>query len=380
MRRRANTWQRPLASGNFSRHDQEHPNCPAFQSGATSQRKQQRGGNMNNGQTQYGVDPWESIRPHNLRIVIIYETLVDGMLAKRFSDQVIAKVDNGQDLAVNLNVWSSEMLGIPEILNLAGVASATADIVIVSVTDAKSLPRQVKNWIAMWTSLVKDNHPFVAALFKNTVNGNAAVREEMRTVAKREGVHLYSRIDHANGRRHGLDKRPAARLDDSGGTLMPAVEDHVLVVDDDHCSCVLAGKMLQILGYQPDFASNGAEAVESFLPEKYSAILMDVTMPLMDGFDATKAILEIEEEAGGHVPIIAMTANVMPGYCEICLAAGMDDFLAKPFKREELAAKLDWSQRHWHQGISRAAIRSAPIAPPFNREQHQAVNFNKEEK
>jgi CheY-like chemotaxis protein len=302
---------------------------------------------MNDRQTQI-EDPWESMRPNKLRAVIIYETLVDGMRAKRFSDQVIAKVDNGQDLAVSLNAWSLEMLGIPQILNLAGAAAATADIVIVSVTDAKSLPRQVKNWITMWTSLVKDNHPFVAALFKNTVNGNASVYEEMRSVAMREGVNLYSWMDNGNVRSSGLEKRPAARLDESGG--IPPAADHVLVVDDDQCSCVLAGKMLEILGYQPDFASNGLEAVELFLPGKYSAILMDVTMPVMDGLDATKAILEIEEEAGGHIPIIAMTANVMPGYCERCLTAGMDDFLAKPFKKEELAAKLDWSQRHCFRG------------------------------
>jgi len=70
----------------------------------------------------------------------------------------------------------------------------------------------------------------------------------------------------------------------------------------------------------------------------------------MDGLDATKAILEIETVAGGHVPIIAMTANVMPGDCERCLAAGMDDFLAKPFKKDELAAKMAWSQRHCSTG------------------------------
>ena len=307
---------------------------------------------MNNHQTKTLEDPWKSIRPDKLRVVIIYETWVDGMRAKRFSDQVIDKVDNGQDLAVSVNVWSLEMLGIPEILNLAGVAAATADIVIISVTDTKSLPRQVKDWTTMWTSLVQDSHPFVAALFSKPVNGNASVHEEMRTVAMHEGVNLYSRMDHGNGRTPGLENRTAVtRPDASGGMLMPPADDRVLVVDDDDCSCVLAGKMLQMLGYQPDFASDGVEAVESFLPGKYSAILMDVTMPVMDGLDATKAILEIEATAGGHVPIIAMTANVMPGDREKCLAAGMDDFLAKPFRKDELAEKLDLErQRHCLRG------------------------------
>lgn len=124
-----------------------------------------------------------------------------------------------------------------------------------------------------------------------------------------------------------------------------AADDRVLVVDDDHYSRVLAGKILEMLGYRADFAANGDAAVHAFLPEKYSAILMDVTMPLMDGLDATEKIREIEALAGGHVPIIAMTANVMPGDRECCLAAGMDEFLPKPFRKADLAEKLE-SSRH----------------------------------
>jgi len=112
----------------------------------------------------------------------------------------------------------------------------------------------------------------------------------------------------------------------------------VLVVEDDPDNSLLAGKMLQSLGYRPEFATNGAEAVAAFAPGKYVAILMDVLLPMMDGLDATRQIRA--SEFGSRVPIIALTANVMSGDRERCLAAGMDDFLAKPFKRAELAAKL----------------------------------------
>ncbi|MEI6492143.1 MAG: response regulator [Verrucomicrobiota bacterium] len=285
---------------------------------------------MNNYQKQELEDHWNSIHPDKLGVLIIYETFADGMSAKRFSDQVIAKVDNGQSLAVTVNIWSLNMLESPEILNLADIAAATADVVIISVTDTKSLPGQLKDWIAMWTSLGKGSHPFLAALFSKAVNGNACIHEEMRRVAMREGVHLFFRTDHGHDR-----------------TLGPPADDHVLVVDDDEYSCVLVGKMLEGLGYHADFASDGAEAVESFLPGKYSAILMDVTMPVMDGFGATRAILEIEKAAGGHVPIIALTANVMTGDQELCLAAGMDDFLSKPLRKAELAGKLDWNRRYF---------------------------------
>ncbi len=122
----------------------------------------------------------------------------------------------------------------------------------------------------------------------------------------------------------------------------------VLVVDDDMNSRMLAGKMLQSLGYRAEFATDGEGVLQAFATGKYFAILMDVAMPLMDGLEATQKIRELEAAAGCHVPIIAFTANVMPGEREQCLAAGMDGFLSKPFKKEELAAKLAcWhSQSH----------------------------------
>jgi CheY-like chemotaxis protein len=112
----------------------------------------------------------------------------------------------------------------------------------------------------------------------------------------------------------------------------------VLVVEDDPDNSKLTGKMLQRLGCRAEFAAHGAEAVEAFVPGKYFAILMDMRMPVMDGLAATRKIRELE--SGSRVPIIALTANVMPGDRERCLAAGMDDFLSKPFKKAELAAKL----------------------------------------
>ena len=135
------------------------------------------------------------------------------------------------------------------------------------------------------------------------------------------------------------DAMAGAPLPDVPKPLAPAGA-LVLVVDDDNASAVVAVKMLQNLGYRAEFVTNGAEAVEAFAPGRYSAILMDIAMPVMDGIVATKKIRKIEAATGFHVPIIAFTANVMPGDRERCLAAGMEDFLAKPFKKSELAAML----------------------------------------
>ena len=114
----------------------------------------------------------------------------------------------------------------------------------------------------------------------------------------------------------------------------------VLVVEDDASNSSLAGKMLEALGCQAEFAFDGQEAVRAYAPGKFSAILMDMQMPVLDGLTATEKIRALEGASGVRVPIIALTANVMSGDRERCLAAGMDDFLSKPFTKSGLASKL----------------------------------------
>ncbi len=114
----------------------------------------------------------------------------------------------------------------------------------------------------------------------------------------------------------------------------------VLVVDDDRINCILARRFLENIGLRAEFAVNGQAALDAFVPGKYCAILMDMQMPVMNGLEATAKIREIEAATESHVPIIALTANVMPGDRDRCMAAGMDDFLTKPFNRDDLAAKI----------------------------------------
>ncbi len=122
--------------------------------------------------------------------------------------------------------------------------------------------------------------------------------------------------------------------------LPPPRSDLVLVAEDDRVNSVLAGKMLEILGFQVEFASDGRKTVDAFVPGKFFAILMDMQMPKMDGLEATREIRRLEAGATGRVRIIALTGNVLPGYRERCLEAGMDDFLTKPFKKNDLAVTL----------------------------------------
>ncbi len=124
----------------------------------------------------------------------------------------------------------------------------------------------------------------------------------------------------------------------AGGGTPP--ENPVLVVEDDTSSRLLAGKMLEAIGWRVEFARDGQAALDAFVPGKFSMIFMDMQMPVMDGITATKMIREAEGATETRVPIIALTANVMPGDRERCKAAGMDDFLSKPFKKDEIAACL----------------------------------------
>jgi signal transduction histidine kinase/DNA-binding response OmpR family regulator len=114
----------------------------------------------------------------------------------------------------------------------------------------------------------------------------------------------------------------------------------ILIAEDNSVNQKLAVRLLEKLGYRADVAGNGLEAVAAVARVRYAAILMDCQMPEMDGFEATRAIREKERGAATHIPIIAMTANAMRGDKERCLEAGMDDYISKPIKPDDLRTTL----------------------------------------
>jgi PAS domain S-box-containing protein len=114
-----------------------------------------------------------------------------------------------------------------------------------------------------------------------------------------------------------------------------------LVAEDNIVNQKLVRRMLELAGYQVDIASSGYEAVEKANSGGYDVILMDVQMPGMDGLQATMMIRSREEETGGHVPILAMTAHAMRGDRETCLEAGMDGYMSKPLRMETLVDEIE---------------------------------------
>jgi CheY-like chemotaxis protein len=118
---------------------------------------------------------------------------------------------------------------------------------------------------------------------------------------------------------------------------------HILLVEDNAVNQKLALRLLSQMGYRADMAGNGLEAIQALERQDYDVVLMDVQMPEMDGLEATRQIRK-RLPAERQPRIIAMTANAMQGDREACLEAGMDDYISKPIRVDELVGVLEKSQ------------------------------------
>lgn len=121
---------------------------------------------------------------------------------------------------------------------------------------------------------------------------------------------------------------------------IPLSEASVLLVEDNLINQKIVILSLKKLVSRIDVAFNGKEALDKFGSSKYDIMLMDIQMPVMDGIVATRKIREVEGSSLTHIPIIAITANALAGDRETCLAAGMDDYISKPFQIEYLIEKM----------------------------------------
>jgi signal transduction histidine kinase/CheY-like chemotaxis protein/HPt (histidine-containing phosphotransfer) domain-containing protein len=154
----------------------------------------------------------------------------------------------------------------------------------------------------------------------------------------------------------------------------------ILVADDHPANQLVAKLQLEKLGLSAHLVSNGLEVLEALKSNKYSAILLDCQMPEMDGYQAAREIRKQEEGAEQHIPIIAMTASAMQSDRDACIAAGMDDYISKPFELEQLREVLDnWLPISIHDrkfidtpeatrtfaGLERSAVDITPLIRMF---------------
>jgi len=115
----------------------------------------------------------------------------------------------------------------------------------------------------------------------------------------------------------------------------------ILLADDGLVNQEVAVGLLEMRGHRVEVANTGREAIDALKRRSFDIVLMDLEMPDMDGLEATAAIREQERVHGGHIPIIAMTAHAIKGFSEQCLEAGMDDFITKPIKPQEMYHVLE---------------------------------------
>src|SRR5262249_42941986 len=133
------------------------------------------------------------------------------------------------------------------------------------------------------------------------------------------------------------ESAPAPRIENPP----PPERRRVLVAEDNRVNQVLTVGLLEKKGYSVCITGNGRDALAALARESFDIVLMDVQMPEMDGFEATTQIRAGEQITGRHVPIVAMTAYALKGDCERCLSAGMDGYISKPIRSDELFALMD---------------------------------------
>lgn len=134
---------------------------------------------------------------------------------------------------------------------------------------------------------------------------------------------------------------------------VPQGRGRVLIVEDNPINQRVAVILANKLGFVADVAGDGSEALNMVRDQDYTLILMDCQMPVMDGFEATRAIRALDAPVS-QVPIIAVTANVMEGQRDKCLAAGMNDYLPKPINKDVLRRAVD----KWIPPVESAQIES----------------------
>jgi CheY-like chemotaxis protein/HPt (histidine-containing phosphotransfer) domain-containing protein len=140
----------------------------------------------------------------------------------------------------------------------------------------------------------------------------------------------------------------------------------VLLAEDNPVNREVALINLQSRGVEVVAVNDGREAVAAVANEHFDLVLMDCQMPVMDGYAAARQWREIEKARATHLPVIALTANAMDGDRERCLAAGMDDYLPKPFKRDQLARVL---ARH----VAHEVVRNTPAQAPVPQATEEGI-------
>jgi signal transduction histidine kinase/DNA-binding response OmpR family regulator len=287
--------------------------------------------------------------------------------------RVLSVDDNPTNLFVlheQLNSWglrNDSSSSAEDALNLLRAAQSVGDPYQIAILD-RQMPTMDGEELARTIKADAELKNTVLVLLSSIgVRGDAARMKEAGfsaylTKPARESQLLNTLVT-VWGNRKGV---PSAQfvtrhsVADGPATIFPAeptgpiFRARVLIVEDNAVNQMVAARLLEKLGCRVDVAANGREAVEMVGLLHYDAIFMDCQMPEMDGFEATQEIRR-REGSSIHLPIIAMTANAMRGDRERCLDAGMDDYVSKPMRKEDLTEAL---KRHIPKNVKPIEARA----------------------
>ena len=246
-----------------------------------------------------------------------------------------------RDMIGTEGVQVDEAAGVAKALELLHAAAQAGSLYDLTILDAQ-MPEQ--DGFALAAAVRADAALSGARLLMLTSAGQRGDGERCRQL----GMQAYltkpiARADLIEAIRAALDastgERGAAELITRHTIAESRATLRILLAEDNSVNQQVATAMLAKRGHRVDVVDNGREAVDAVARQQYDVVLMDIQMPVMDGFAATAAIRELP--SGDALPIIALTAHALSGERERCLARGMTDYLAKPFKAHDLFATVE---------------------------------------
>lgn len=172
---------------------------------------------------------------------------------------------------------------------------------------------------------------------------------------------LFDALATLLGERVGRERKPATPRRQAKRAAVGALR--ILLAEDNPVNQKLAVHLLKKRGHSIEVVGNGSEALAAIERRKFDLVLMDVQMPMMGGLEATAQIREREKKAGGHLPIVAMTAHAMKGDRERCLDAGMDGYVSKPVRKKDLFEAIEAAVAADTRPAAPRSVSLASVAP-----------------
>lgn len=272
-----------------------------------------------------------------VKIKQIFLNLIENLIKHREKDTITIDVSLHEKSSTDDGITIQFRLLADTKINLPVESSMQNTESIIEVTESHDLFTDLRNLNVIDLSITRDIIESINGRFFIRISSEETLYGFMITLKKpQKSSEEQSKQEPAEEEAYLPSEdikheKKAVKLEDA----------HILLAEDNKINQKIMRLSLQKYVNKIDFADNGKEALDMFGSTRYDLILMDVQMPVMDGIKTTTKMREIEKSTGTHTPIIAITANALLGDRESCLAAGMDDYVSKPFRIEKLIELLE---------------------------------------